>query len=440
LRKDVLPIFIFNRVQISPKSNAYFGRNTVQFMLESLVSLNAELKNKLLCFETDRDDTDVLKLICSQVQVKSIAFNADITPFARQRDAKIKDWCQKNNIECVSHNDYCLIDPAEMEKPYQVFTPYYNKYKQTKIRKPLASRVTFVKQDKLKKLRAFIPMKSIFDAYLPGELNKEIAVRGGRDEGVRILRNIRKGHFKHYDRTRNFFHMPTTKLSTYLKYGCISIREAYYAMKSNGPLVRELFFRSFYDQVIFHFERTLHKQVHGSENKSLRTAYDKIRWRRSKSSLDMWKAGKTGFPIVDAGMRELLHTGFMHNRSRMIVSSFLVKDMFLDWRLGEKHFANYLVDYYPPSNNQGWTFASGSGADAQQYNRVFSPWIQSKKYDPNCEYIKKWVPELEAVSPEDIHNWDSKYVQYKHIEYPKPCLDHSIAVKKNKMAYKKVLA
>ena len=173
-------------------------------------------------------------------------------------------------------------------------------------------------------------------------------------------------------------------------------------------------------------------------NASLVEKYDRIRWTNGQTFFQRWTHGTTGFPLVDAGMRQLNHTGFMHNRLRMLTASFLVKDLHMDWRLGERYFATKLVDYYPSANSGGWQWASGGGADSQQYNRIFSPWLQAKKHDPQCVYIKRWVPELHDLPADVILNWDRHHHDYTaRVDYPAPMIDHAEAARtfKTKVAH-----
>eukprot|EP00798_Chlamydomonas_sp_ICE-L_P019570 gene19571-26254_t len=214
----------------------------------------------------------------------------------------------------------------------------------------------------------------------------------------------------------------TTHLSAHLKYGCISVRESYHALRHIPSIIRELYFRAFYDQVVWFFPHVLEGQI-GKVNRSLRPKYDKIAWGNNEKWYTAWKDGMTGFPIVDAGIRQLAATGIMHNRVRMIVASFLVKDLHIDWRWGERHFASSLVDYYPSANNQGWQWAAGCGADAQQYTRIFNPYIQCSRFDPECKYVKRWVPELRAVPNGDVITWGSRW-NVQEGTYIAPIVDH----------------
>jgi len=193
--------------------------------------------------------------------------------------------------------------------------------------------------------------------------------------------------------------------------------------------------------IIYYFPRTLEGQIKKGKNKSFRKEYDSISWKKNSSLFKRWKEGKTGFPVVDAGMRQMNKTGYMHNRCRMIVSNFLVKDLHLDWRVGEQYFAQTLEDYDPINNSSGWQWSTGNGTDAQPYFRIFNPWIQQEDYDLDCKYIKEWIPELESVPSKDIHQWYKEEIRkkYSSISYPSPIVHHDTERKKTLEIYKEGL-
>jgi len=244
-------------------------------------------------------------------------------------------------------------------------------------------------------------------------------VRGGRTEGLLRLKNAAKTQ-ESYETERDTLTYNTTFLSAYIKFGCVSIREVYHtfarAFGKKSGIIRELIWRDFFAHVLFHYPEVM--------NQSYQPRYRSLKWRKSESDFDAWKSGNTGFPVVDAGMRQLNQTGYMHNRVRMIVASFLVKVLLLDWRLGERYFAEKLTDYDIASNNGNWQGISGTGVDMKPYFRDMNPWIQSAKFDKNAEYVKKWIPELEPVSPRDIHLWFEKHENYSSVSYPKPMVDY----------------
>jgi deoxyribodipyrimidine photo-lyase len=225
---------------------------------------------------------------------------------------------------------------------------------------------------------------------------------------------LKKGQFNNYDKDRDYPYLDkTTKMSAYIKFGCLSIREIYYSLPLTHGIVRELFWHDFYAIITFYFPYIF--------NNSFIKKYDAVKWNNNEEFFNKWKQGKTGFPIVDAAMRQLNTIGWMHNRCRMIVASFLVKNLLIDWRKGEEYFARSLVDYDPSSNNGGWQWCASTGTDSQPYFRIFSPTLQMKKYDPECIYIKKWVKELKDVPNKVILNWETKQDQI--INYPIPIIN-----------------
>ncbi len=210
----------------------------------------------------------------------------------------------------------------------------------------------------------------------------------------------------------------TSRLSAHLKFGTCSVREVYYAivqqLSPEHPLLRQLYWRDFFTHIAFHYPHVFGKAFHPQ--------YDNLVWDNNRGHFQRWAEGTTGFPIVDAGMRELNATGFMHNRVRMIVASFLTKDLHISWRWGERYFAQHLVDYDPAVNNGNWQWAASTGCDAQPYFRIFNPWLQQQKFDPDCQYIYRWIPELNGIPATIIHKWYSKHVD---APYPAPMLDHA---------------
>lgn len=426
---SILPIYIYNPVQVDAAANPYYSRRCVDFMKQSLNDLHVSLPQLHLY---EGADLDVLQDISGLGKKKfaGVFFNADITPYARERDAHIASWCSSRGIRCCPcYGDYCLVDPTKMEKPYQKFTPFYRKYRdsiEVALSRPPPSTAYY--QEKL------------VGRYGKVERKVERKVEGGRKQALGIVKKILRGEFGMYDRTRDDIALldGTTRLSAYLKFGCVSVREVFKAVEHvhgrEHALIRQLFWRAFYDQVTYHFPRVLGGQV-GLGNSSLREKYDRIEWTGDNSAFVAWSSGITGIPLIDAGMRQLAVTGYMHNRLRMIVASFLVKSLHVDWRKGECFFARSLIDYHPSANSGGWQWASGGGADSQQYNRAFSPWLQAKRYDPDCIYIKRYVPELRNVPARMILNWERESSVTKIDGYPAPMVSHSAEVKKSNEWY-----
>jgi deoxyribodipyrimidine photo-lyase len=205
----------------------------------------------------------------------------------------------------------------------------------------------------------------------------------------------------------------------------------YYAFKSNQSFIRQLYWREFYSGILYEFPHVL--------GDSLNSKYDKIKWHHNEKLFNAWKKGITGIPIVDASQRQLLSTGWTHNRGRMISSSILIKILLIDWRKGERFYAQHLVDYDIGNNNGGWQFSSGSGADSQPFFRYFNPYTQSKDHDPKCEYIKKWIPELKDVPNDAIHSWDTEWEKHNDCGYPKPIVDYKEQREKSIKMYKDAL-
>jgi len=221
-----------------------------------------------------------------------------------------------------------------------------------------------------------------------------------------------------YAATKDIPALSTSNLSAHLKFGTLSIRETYHAIKKIlGPthlLLRQLYWRDFFTHVAYYSPFVFGHAFHEK--------YDQLIWEHDDKKFQRWCTGTTGFPIVDAGMRQLTTTGFMHNRVRMIAASFLTKDLHIDWRWGEKFFAQQLIDYDPAVNNGNWQWCASTGCDAQPYFRIFNPWLQQKKFDTECIYIKRWIPELKKVAPATIHTW---YANKLPSNYPKPMVDHT---------------
>jgi deoxyribodipyrimidine photo-lyase len=446
--EPVLPIFIFPPEQINPKKNKYFSHPSVQFMIESLHELSDEIKKrngKMLFFKGD--NLQVLKSIHKKIPINSIGFNIDYTPYAKQRDESIKKWCDDNNIICFAKEDYALFDLLDSQTkkkdgtPYLVYTPFLKHVMGELDVRPVDkfNSFQFKKFKELEELKYCISKSEINNFYKPLE---NINVHGGRSNTLKILSNLDR--LKDYSKKRDYLTYKTSFLGPSLHFTTCSIREAYHKMvdvlgKSSG-LIRELVFRDFYINIIHNFPRVLQGQIKG-ENKSYKEEYDNIKWSYNKNLFKKWAEGNTGFPVIDAGQRQMNTIGYMHNRVRMITSNFLVKDLHIDWRWGEQYFAQHLVDYDAINNSQGWQWSTGNGTDAQPWFRIFNPWTQQKTYDEKCEYIYKWVPELKDVKPEDVHNWFKPEVRekYPNIKYPAPIVNHDEERKETIKRYKEGL-
>lgn len=416
LCNNIYTIFIFTPEQVG-SGNKYKSDNAVQFMIESLDNLSSEIRKQGGHLHTFYGKNNKVIADCIKAwDINVVAFNLDITPYARERDDDIVKMCQRMKVFVTYDHDYYLHPPASIKtgtgEPYQKFTPYYETASKIKVQKPVGKRhIKFGSKD------ANIPNKISLDQAMSRftKINPNILVHGGRPEALKLLsRAVRT--LNNYGTSHNDLNKHTSELSAPIKFGCVSIRETYYAVRNKSALIRQLYWRDFYANIMYEFPRVI--------GHSLKPKYDKIHWHHNSNWFNAWKKGETGYPIVDAGMRQMNTTGYMHNRARLIVASFLVKTLLIDWREGEEYFAQTLTDYDVANNNGNWQWISGGGADSQPYFRVFNPWRQAEEYDPKCEYIKKWVPELKDIPSKDLLKWDTKYIEYKDIKYPKPIVNY----------------
>lgn len=403
----IIPAFIFTPEQVTSK-NYYKSNASIQFMIESLEELNKEIGyNKMLFMYGNT--TSIVKQIIEENNVSFIGYNEDYTPYGIKRDQTLKKMCDTMNIKTICKHDFYLTKPGTIRTKsgkgtvYKKFTPFYENAQKHEVEKPnFKSDITFLRSKSIPNIN----IQQAFSTFT--EKNDSIAVRGGRKNGLRILKKMQDGIFDDYINTRNTLYIPTTNLSAYLKFGCVSIREVYWISLNNKSFVRQLYWRDFYAHILFAYPE------------GVLNVNNKIKWSYNKKMLDAWKNGRTGFPLVDACMRQLNQTGYMHNRGRMLVASFLSKTLLIDWREGEKYFATKLVDYDIASNNLNWQWTI---LDNNPYIRIFNPWTQSQEHDAQALYIKKWIPELNDVEPKDIHNWNNKWMEYKHL-YLKPIVDY----------------
>lgn len=444
----ILPIFIFTPEQIDENKNKYFSHNSVQFMIESLHELSNSIKDYNGEFYFFKGNTmDVLKKINEKEKIESIAFNFDYTPYAIKRDKEIQNWCNTNNIDCIINEDYLLHEilnnstlKSDVE-PYQIFTPFKNNCQNKLKVRPINKfrNFKFEKNSVLNRISYNIKETQIDSFYIP---NPNINIHGGRSNGLKILKSAMK--FKDYDKNRNFLTYETTFLSAHNHFSTVSIREVYHSFvnkfSKNHGIINELYWRDFYINITYYFPHILRGQISG-KNKSFKENYNNITWSKNKSRFDKWCKGETGFPIIDAAQNQLNTTGFMHNRCRMCSAMFLTKDLHISWIEGEKYFAKHLVDYSPMQNNGGWQWASSTGTDAQPYFRIFNPWTQTINYDNNCEYIKKWIPELKNVPNEDILKWYEPEIHEKWlkngVKYYAPIISHEEESKKSILTFSK---
>lgn len=389
----VLPVFIFDthilgRLDNKSDRRVDFIHQALEHLNQALIAIGSSL------FVYNGDPTEVFKRLADRFSIKAVYTNHDYESAAIERDEKIAALLRSKNTSLHSYKDQCIFEKSEVvkddEKPYTIFTPYSKKWKQ--------------------KFTGFYakayPTKKYFKNFLPCQPNTlpsltEIGFK--KTDVLFSIPKLNKELLKRYKEQRDFPAINgTSRISIHLRFGTVSIREMVrMAINTSETWLNELIWRDFYMMILFHFPHV--------EKSSFKKQYDNIQWRIDEEKFVKWCKGETGFPIVDAGMRELNATGFMHNRVRMITASFLVKDLLIDYKWGEAYFAEKLNDFDLSANNGGWQWAAGSGCDAAPYFRIFNPTEQQKKFDPNFEYIKKWIPEFGTN------------------KYPEPIVDHAAA-------------
>jgi deoxyribodipyrimidine photo-lyase len=403
--KPVLPIFIFDTEILNDLPEKADKR--VAFIYHALQKLQEELeKQGSILYVMHGTPLACFKRLTNEYDVAGVYTNHDYEPYATQRDEEIKKYLKGKNIELYTYKDQVIFEKEEVVKdngePYTIFTPYSRKWK---------DKLTdfYLKPYPIKKyFKNFYQHKSIKMPSLTSMGFKDI------DPGAPTTR-LNKEIAEHYDKTRDFPAIKgTTRMGIHLRFGTVSIRMlAKEAKELNGILLNELIWREFYQMILWHFPNVV--------SHSFKKEYDHIKWRNNEREFGLWCLGKTGYPIVDAGMRQLNETGFMHNRVRMITASFLTKHLLIDWRWGETYFAEKLLDYELASNNGNWQWAAGCGCDPVPYFRIFNPELQTKKFDPELKYIHQWVSEFDTLS------------------YPQPIVDHKAARERCITEYKKAL-
>jgi len=410
---EVICLFVLSVDQLKT-SRKYFGYNSFIFMLETLYELKKQIPNMVIDYG---DYHTIVKHVVKYYKLDNIFYNADYTPYSINRDELIKKALTHINFNV--YHDLVLNNPANI-KPYKVFTPYYNYAKTKKIAniKYHANISKVIKPKGMPSVNILSMINKIKSKASP------LRQQGGRKNAETWLNNFVKSIDK-YKKARDAVYMDTSRLSPYIKFGILSPREIFLKCK-NSTFRKELYWRDFYIQISYYFPHVI---IDDNSKIKKNTSYNisknfkpmKILWINDMKLFKAWCDGKTQIPIVDAAMNQLHQTGYMHNRCRMIVSSVLTKLFHIDWRLGEEYFAKYLTDYDPSSNNGGWQWSSGTGADAQPYFRIFNPYTQAEKHDPNCIYIKKWQPQYSKLSPKEIFKIRSDLFNYEE--------DRALAIK-----------
>jgi len=388
----VIPIFIFDTEIINKLEK---NDLRIKMIHAALVKLNdAMLGNRCNVGMYLGNPKAVFESLLKKYKIKSVYTNRDYEPYALERDKSIKSFLEKKNVTYKSFKDQVIFEKDEVVKddgnPYKVYTPYSRKWIET------------LNARGFETCKSETKLNSLASLELPYLTLKEI---GFDEKKFDIpLFNIDFKTIEKYEETRNFPYLnSTSRIGAHLRFGFVSIRKLVEKAhkKSNKTYLKELIWREFFMQILWHFPYT--------QEKSFKPKYDRIKWLNNDEEFKKWCEGNTGYPLVDAGMRELNQTGFMHNRVRMLVGSFLCKHLLIDWRWGEKYFAKKLLDYEMSSNVGNWQWVAGCGVDASPYFRIFNPKEQIKKFDKDFKYIKKWVPEFQSSL------------------YPKEIIDHKFA-------------
>jgi deoxyribodipyrimidine photo-lyase len=403
--KNVQPVFIFDADILNSLSDKYDKR--VNFIYKEISNLKSELKS----YGSDimvyyGKPVDVFKKITDESDIENVYANHDYEPYAIDRDEGVRKFLESKGVNFKTFKDHVIFEKDEVlkddGKPYTVYTPFSKKWK------------SILKESDLQHYN-IEPFTSNFHGTNQSEIFALSEMGFKETEFSFPSKVFNEEIISDYNLNRDFPGInSTSRLGLHLRFGTISIRKLVtYAIEKNQTFLNELIWREFFMQILWHFPYVV--------NQSFKKQYDNIKWRNDEVEFQKWYEGKTGFPIVDAGMRELNETGFMHNRVRMIVASFLTKDLLIDWRWGEAYFAEKLHDFELASNNGNWQWAAGTGCDAAPYFRIFNPDSQTKKFDPDLKYIKKWVPEFSSI------------------EYPQAMIDHSFARKRCLDVYKAAL-
>ena len=418
--KPVLPIFIFDKNILDELQEKADAR--VAFIHRTISEIRQQLEEMGCAMEVIYGEpVEVFKGLLDRYSINAVYTNRDYEPYARQRDAAVHALLDEQNISFHHFKDHVIFEGEEVQKKtggvYTVFTPYSRAWKAK-----LNSRMASFEEEGLKEISYYLkpyPTAQYYDGFWQNDNTS--AMPGLEEMGflptdtVIPPKEVKRSIIRGYGETRNFPAINgTSRLGIHFRFGTISIREkAWRALGLNETFLNELIWRDFYAMILDHFPHVV--------GHAFRAKYDQVEWRNDESDFKQWCEGKTGYPIVDAGMRELNQTGYMHNRVRMITASFLTKHLLIDWRWGEAYFAQKLLDFDLASNNGGWQWAAGSGTDAAPYFRIFNPTSQQEKFDKDKAYIRKWVPE------------------YGTADYPQPMVDHKMARERCLATYKRAL-
>ena len=438
----ILPLYVLSDWK---KDHLWTGPGRQQFLCECLDSLAQSLDDLGSRLIIRRGNAvDAIAELLEEAPISALHFNLDPDPFGKKEEARLLALCQKRGVPCHGHHDVAQHTFDETTKSdgtaYRVYTPYSKRWLALDKRTPQPAPKTLSTPQNIKSEP--LPSLESWQLNLPNQLE---LLPGGEAHAKKRLKEAFSKRLPSYAQNRDHPSVPaTSRLSQDLRWGTLSIRQALQQAnrvidtarapdhrQSYHTFIKQLAWRDFYLHLIEAYPEVLQNEF----NKD----YQGLPWTEPGEHFEAWKEGQTGFPIVDAGMRELKTTGFMHNRVRMIVAMFLTKDLHLDWRLGEKHFAQHLLDGEIACNNGGWQWSAGTGADAAPYFRIQNPWTQSKRFDAQGDYIKKWVPELENVAPKALHQAPDLTSGHPK-SYPQPILDHSTERNKTLATFKEHLA
>jgi deoxyribodipyrimidine photo-lyase len=433
----VIPTFILSSWR---NSHNWTGANRQHFLCGCLEALAANLKTiggRLIIREGDA--VSELEKLIAETGATAIHFNRDPDPFGKLAEGRLAKLCADLGVACHGHDDAALHTPSEIltqtGNPYKVYTPYSRNWLDREKPSPLSKPTALDTPTDIQSLQ--LPLVAHWGLEKPTATLPEPGERAARKRMDHAVSEIIGSYLKLRDLPAE---EGTSRLSQDLRYGLISIRTLYRkitearktapasALPGIDTYIKELAWREFYFAILHHFPHVLDHEF----NKD----WIGLPWDEPGENFQKWKGGHTGFPIVDAGMRQLLESGFMHNRVRMITAMFLTKDLHHDWKLGESHFMQHLTDGEIASNNGGWQWSAGTGADAAPYFRIQNPWSQTAKHDPDGKYIKRWVPELRDTDPKKFQSPPENNLPIAK-GYPLPCLDHKTERERTLAIFKK---
>lgn len=415
---QLIPLFIFDEKLL--RSGRGGDGPRVSFMLDSLRALDESLRERgsRLCIRRGSPVT-VLRELAQETGAELVTFNRDYSPYARKRDSEVKKALSEAGIRVEEQADLVLHEPEDIKTTeghfYRVYTPYKRVWLTLSKPQPRELDMRFPP--------APVDVGSLPSASGGSSLESPITQAGEKVAREQLAGFIQEA-IAGYDEGRNLLgEKLTSRLSPHLRWGTISVRQCYAAAsriqaKGAEVWISELAWRDFFYTILYHKPQVIRESFY--------ERFDRIQWRNDSMYFAAWQTGQTGYPVVDAAMRELQATGWMHNRARMIAASFLCKDLLIDWRWGERYFMQRLIDGDTAANNGNWQWAAGTGVDAAPYFRIFNPVSQGQKFDPKGVYIRRWIPELENVPDQCIHTpWTLPDHEFRATRYPRRIVDHA---------------